>query len=348
VLDSEKTNGQGQTPENGSKLDELTIDEAVRLEGAAEKAEDKDPVEGEASFDAEGEAAQLEAEDAAATGSKCPVKKPVSMMVTIIAVVVALIVGGVAGHFLFGGTFGMISGKTTISEAELDSVVGTYTYNGVTNNITARQAIDASSSVASAKQSDGTYTMPSADYVLSYARNAILNDEVAAKGITVTEEDMATYASDALGTDDYATIATQYGMTEDGVKQVVRESAGVKKLYDMVVTVDYGTAPEAPEELAEDAEDTPNATYGAYIVNLLGDNWDSATNTWANEDNDYYEAMKDMDFTSDSATYEQATTAYYVAYSLYSTKASEASTEWSTYVNGLLAKASITIGEVIS
>jgi hypothetical protein len=275
-------------------------------------------------------------------------KKTVGLPLAIVLVVVALVAGVLVGHFAIGSTFGTLSGKTTITEAELDSSVGSYTYNGSTTQITARDAIEATSSLDAALQDDGTYEMPSADSVLSFARNAILNEEVAAKGITVSDEDMSTYATDALGTDDYASIASTYGMTEDQVKTVVRESAGVKKLYDQIVTTTTGDAPTAPESPAEGEEDTATAAYGEYIVNLLGDNWDSSTNTWANTDNDYYESMKDLSFSADSATYDDALTAYYVAYSLYSQNASAASAEWTDYVNGLLANASITIGELVS
>jgi hypothetical protein len=275
-------------------------------------------------------------------------KKSVGLPLAIVLVVVALVAGVLVGHFAIGSSFGTLSGKTTITESELDATVGAYTYNGATTQITAREAIEATSSLDAAKQDDDTYAMPSADAVLSFARNAILNKEVEDKGITVSDEDMSAYATDALGTDDYATIASQYGMTEDQVKTVVRESAGVKKLYDQIVTTTTGDAPTAPEAPADGEEDVATAAYGEYIVNLLGDNWDSSTNSWANTDNDYYDAMKDLSFSADSATYADAQTAYYVAYSLYSQTASAASTEWTNYVNGLLANASITIGELVS
>ncbi len=259
-------------------------------------------------------------------------------------------IGVLVGKFLLGGfAGGAVTGKTTLSEGELDSTVGSYVYQGQTHSITARQALGAATGVDAAKQDDGTYTMPSADNVLDYARNQVLAVAVKAEGIEVSDEDMATYAKDTLGTDDYASLASTYGMSEDEVKEVVRQSAGVKRLYDKVVgTDDSAQAPETPAEPAEGSEDAATADYGKYIVGLLGDEWDADKGTWAREDGPYYAALKDQSFSADSATYDQAMTAYYVAYQQYSQQASSQSATWSQYVNGLLANASISIGELVS
>ena len=115
----------------------------------------------------------------------------------------------------------------------------------------------------------------------------------------------------------------------------------MKKLKSQVVSTDAGTAPTAPETPAEGTEDQANSTYGAYIVGLLGDEWDSANNTWARTDGPYYEALSSETFSADSATYAQAQKAYYVAYQQYATSSSTASSEWTSYVNGLLSAATI-------
>lgn len=272
------------------------------------------------------------------------------LVYSIIIGVVCLALGLVIGRFALGGVGGSLSGKTSLDEADLDATVATYTYDGNTYNITAREVFETGSGLESAQNDDGTYAFPAASDVLSYAQNQILNQAVEAAGITVSDEDMASYAEDTLGSSDYESLASTYGMTEDAVKTVIRESAGVKKLYDQIVGTDASSAtmPDAPETAADGEEDTPNATYGEYIVNLLGDEWDKDTNTWAREDGPYYAAMSDMEFTSDSATYNQAMTAYYVAYQQYSQVASTASSTWTSYVNGLLANASINIGEIVS
>lgn len=276
--------------------------------------------------------------------------RKVGVPVLVVAAVVACVLGVLIGKFLLGGASGLVSGKSSLSEGELDSAVASYTYKGASKTVTARDVISQTTGLDAAKQDDGAYAMPSADAVVSFARTAILNDEVQAQGIQVSDEDMAAYAKDTLGTDDYSELANTYGMSEDEVKTIVRDSAGTKQLYDKVVGEQdtSATEPTAPTAPAEDAQDTPTAEYGKYIVDLLGDEWDSATNTWAREDGPYYAALKDQTFSADSATYEQAMTAYYVAYQQYSQQANSGQAKWTEFVNGLLANASITVGELVS
>lgn len=275
--------------------------------------------------------------------------RKVGVPVLVVAAVVACVLGVLIGKFLLGGASGLVSGKTSLSEGELDAAVASYTYRGGSNTITARDVLSQTTGLDAAKQDDGTYAVPSADAVLSFARTAILNNEVQAQGIQVSDEDMAAYAKDTLGTDDYAELANTYGMSEDEVKTIVRDSAGTKQLYDKVVgETDAVAEPTAPTAPAEGSEDTPTAEYGKYIVDLLGDEWDSATNTWARQDGPYYAALKDQTFSADSATYQQAMTAYYVAYQQYPQQASTGQAKWTEFVNGLLANASITVGELVS
>lgn len=280
--------------------------------------------------------------------AKAPAKPKFTVVQMVVIAVIAVVVGLLVGKFALGGTPGMVSGKTTLQESELDSAVGSYTYKGATKTITARQALDQSSGVDKAKQEDGSYRMPSADEVLSCARNSILADAVKADGIEVSDEDMAAYAKETLGTDDYASIAQNYGMTEDQVKDTVRASAGNKKLYDKVVGSSAPTMPTAPTEPSDGNKDAATADYGAYIVGLLGDEWDSEKGTWARQDGPYYAALKDESFSADSATYNQAQNAYYVAYQQYSQLASAANATWTKYVNDMLAQAKLTIGELVS
>jgi uncharacterized protein YneF (UPF0154 family) len=276
-------------------------------------------------------------------------KKVVSMPVAIIVAVACVVVGALLGYFVIGNlTSNQVSGKTTLTEDQLDTTVGTYTYNGKSYTISARDAITSSSSLDSAKNDDGTYNMPSASTILSKAQNGILSLEVEAQGIEVTDDDISSYATSTLNTDDYSSIASQYSLDEDSVKDILRQSCGVKKLYDQVVTTTVTTSPTAPTAPSDGNNDEATADYGAYIVNLLGDEWDSTNNTWARTDGPFYSSMSSMQFTSDSATYPQAETAYYVAYQQYSQSSSNASTQWTDYVNGLLSKASITIDSLVS
>lgn len=264
--------------------------------------------------------------------------------VVIGAVVIALILGVLAGKFILGGgTSANLAGKTTVSEGELDTVMATYTYNGKKGTVTVKEAIESQVSLDSVKDSDGNYTIPAADDALSVARNRILAQVAEEQGITVSDDELSSYAEQITGESDIATIASNYSLTEDQAKEIIRESAMMYKLKDQVVDVEVGDTPTAPETPADGESDTANATYGAYIIALLGDEWDSENNTWARTDGPYYEALKDEVFSADSATYSQATAAYYVAYQQYSSNSSSASSEWTSYVNNILSTATITL-----
>ena len=193
------------------------------------------------------------------------------------------------------------------------------------------------------KDGDGNYTLPNADSALAVARNKILAQVAADEGITVSDDELGTYAEQILGSSDISSIASQYGLTEDQAKQTIRQSAAMYKLKQQVCSTDAGTMPDAPTAPAEDNQDAATAEYGAYIVGLLGDEWDSSSNTWARTDGPYYEALKDETWTPDSATYAQAQIAYSVAYQQYAQTASSSSNEWTNYVNGILSAATIQI-----
>ena len=260
--------------------------------------------------------------------------------------VVALVVGVLAGHFLLGGSSISLSGKTTLTGDQLDSTIATYTYNGKTVDVTARNVIAQSKSVDSAANDDGTYNVPVADDVVSYARNAIVLQAAKDKGLTVSDDELSDYANKMFNTDDYSTIASNYGIDEDTAKQTISDSCLMSKLRDSVVTATVPEQPTKPDAPADGAEDTPTADYAAYIINLAGDEWDSANNTWARTDGDYYNALSSYEITNDSATYAAAQAAYYVAYSNYSSAYSDYSSQWTTYVNSLLSNATIQLGSL--
>lgn len=275
-----------------------------------------------------------------------------STRVLVLAVVIALVVGVCGGILAYRtlplpGSPVALSGSTTVSEGQLDTVIGTYTYNGETHDITVRDAIEENSSLDAAKNDDGTYNVPSADTVLATARYQILDLEAQSQGISVSDEDMSDYAKSTFGSDDYATIASTYSMDEDQVKEIVRQSTAMKKLHDQIVQGDAPTAPTAPTAPADGQEDTPTADYAQYIINLVGDEWDSDNNTWARTDGDYYAALSSYTISNDSATYDAAEAAYVVAQQKYSTAVTAYNNQWSNYVNGLLSNASLSLGTLV-
>ena len=274
-----------------------------------------------------------------------PAKKSNGALITFIVGVCCLVAGLLIGKFVLG-THDAANplNKVTLTAGELDTVVATYTYGGETHEVTAREVIEDSSSLEAALGDDGTYTMPTADDILAFARNAIVLGEAESRGLSVTDEDISAYALEILGTDDYATIASTYGLTEDVAKRMLGESALMKALRDEILA-DTGVseAPVAPTEPEDGDHDTMSKEYADYVIALLGDEWDAENNTWARTDGTYYATLQTFPISNEEASYEAAEQAYYIAYVAYATESSNASQAWTDFVNGLLGSASIEI-----
>ena len=265
-----------------------------------------------------------------------------------LALLLVLALGGFMLGRLQGGrtNYGALGGKVTISESELDAVVGTYTYDGKLYEITARDAIAQQSSLDGVRISEGTYAMPAAESVLSAARTAVLMREVEEHEITVSDEELLAYASETFGTDDIAALATTYGMDEATARDRLSESASIAKLRNEVMG-ELAGEPAAPAEPAADAADKPTEEYAAYIIGLAGDEWDSERGVWASDDGAYATALKEYDVRADAATYEAAQTAYNVAYQKHSASINAANIQWSDHVNTLLSKANLALSSIV-
>ena len=256
----------------------------------------------------------------------------------------ALVVGVLAGHFLLGGS-GTVSlaGRTTLSAGELDSTIATYTYGGKTTPITAREVLEeASGTNELTANEDGTYDVPSASTVLTYAQNQIILDDAAARGITASDEEIDEFVTGSLGSD-LSTLASNWGISEDDARSIVGVAVVMRKLQDQVATT---TLPEMPAEPAEGEEDTPTAEYAQYVIGLLGDEWDADANDWARTDGTYYATLSSYEISNDAATYAAATAAYNVASSAYQTAYNQVSEELGAYTDGLLSQATIQLGSL--
>lgn len=282
-------------------------------------------------------------------GKKVSLKTPVFVIIVVAAVVAGCLFGAfVYPQLPLPGSASEIKGKTTVSEDQLNAALATYNYGGKTYSITVKDCIEENSSLDSAKNDDGTYNMPSADTALSLARNQIMQKAAEDAGITVSDDDVDSYAQSTLGSSDYSSIASQYSMDEDKVKELMKDSCILKKLHDQVVTTTIPDQPTAPTQPASGQESTPTADYASYIINLAGDEWDSANNTWASTDGPYYSALNSYTISNDSATYDAAEAAYYVAYSQYSQATQQAQQEWTNYANGLLTNANLTLNSLVA
>lgn len=302
-------------------------------------AEDEDEVAVE-DKDAAGDGDVVEDASAAADSPKVPGgRHKLYIAIAVIAVIVAAILGYVIGSDTFGPK-GV--GSATLTEDQLDSVVATWTLDGATNKITARQAIESQYSLDTVKDENGTYPTPTADVILAYARNQVLLKEAEKRDVKIDDKELAAAAEDTLGTSDFSTIASQYQVTEDQAKEIVRQQVTIQKLYKTIVK-DAPTAPAAPEEPENGDSAAVSAEYAAYIIDLAGKEWDKEAGTWASPDGTYATALAGEEFTADSASYAQAQKAYAAAYQDYAKHAADSNQSWTEYVNALFAKADITL-----
>ena len=96
----------------------------------------------------------------------------------------------------------------------------------------------------------------------------------------------------------------------------------------------------------EGAEDEPTADYAQYVIDLLGDEWDSDANDWARTDGTYYATLSGYEISNDAATYAAASAAYSVASSAYQDVTTQVQEEWSAYTDSLLSRATIQLGSL--
>ena len=242
-----------------------------------------------------------------------------------------------------GGWKGALNGRTTLSEGELNTPIASYTYNGQTKEVTAREVIENTSGLDAAKQSDGTYAVPPADKIIGYVRNALVVAEAQSKGITVTDDEVNNYMQTNFKTTDVSQVASAYKLSEDVAKKLINDAVIMKKYRDSVLTTTLPDAPQAPTAPEDGNSETTSQEYAQYIIGLAGDEWDAKNNTWASQDGDYYKQLSAYSISNDSASYAAAQTAYQVAMSKYSAVASKASQEWSQKINEILGKASIAV-----
>ena len=262
-----------------------------------------------------------------------------------VGAVVLFALGIVIGRFLLGGggATGSLNGRTTLSEGELNTPIASYTYNGQTKEVTAREVIENTSGLDAAKQSDGTYAVPAADKIIGYVRNALVVAEAQSKGITVTDDEVNNYMQTNFKTTDVSQIASKFNISEDVAKKQINDAAIMKKYRDSILTTTLPDAPQKPTPPEDGNSETTSQEYAQYIIGLAGDEWDAKNNTWASQDGDYYKQLSAYSISNDSASYAAAQTAYQVAMSKYSAVASKASQEWSQKINEILGKASIAV-----
>ena len=330
---------------------ELTDEKSDEAQKDVEPEAEKDaetPVEPDAEKDAE---AEKDAPAETAAGSDAPAedvfaqKRGIPTLGWVALVVVALAVGLLVGRFLPGDAGAIaLSGKTTLAASELDSAIAAYTYKGETVKVTAREVIDEMGGTEDTANDDGTYTVPAASDVVTYAQNQIILADAEDRGLTATDEETDELAEQTFGTADYDSISSTYGYDRDYIATM----ATITKLRDAVVDVTLPEQPTAPDSPEDGQEDVATAEYASYVIDLLGDEWDAEAGTWARTDGEYYATLSSYEFTADAATYDVAQAAYQVAYGAYSDAYTELSNEWVAYTRSLLSNATIQLGSLVA
>ncbi|MBO7674373.1 MAG: hypothetical protein J6S63_05135 [Atopobiaceae bacterium] len=267
--------------------------------------------------------------------------------------VVALVLGVVVGLFAYPllplpGTQASLPGRTTVTGEELGTPLGSYAYDGEVTQVTVREAIEETSSLEAAKNEDGTYDIPSADAVLSVARNHFLLLEAESRGIVASDEEVAAYVQTTWGTTDYAALAASYHMSEEQVKEFMKRAATLRKLRDEVVTTSALSEPQPPAEPEEGMERYATQEYAEYVLGLVGDEWDANANWWARDDGPFRDQLINFSLSNEAATYAAAQAAYFVARSQYAAVEQQIAEEWSVYVNQILSEVTVELGTLVA
>ena len=220
--------------------------------------------------------------------------------------VIAILVAGIGGYFIGKGRLRRGWGRALAppcsrktSSTRLSPRIAT---TGSEHDISAREAIDEPVQPRDRPERGRvTYNTPSAETLIAYVRTEILLNEADARGIEVTDDEVAAYAENTYG---------HVGLRDARrAKRCDREAAGAagsrattprsKSSTNQVVPAVTATVPEQPEQPADwrykhgARQSTPQ-----YIIELAGDEWDAEAGTWASTDGPYYLALEGDGFHS--------------------------------------------------
>lgn len=232
-------------------------------------------------------------------------------------------------------------GKYELSDSDLSTIVARYTYDGKTHDVTANEVLVANGGAVA--NTDGSYSLPSAEEIVAYIRQQILSSELDKKGISVSDDETDAYATEAFGSSDYASLASGYNVTEDFLRSYMKTQARVQKAYQQISGTSDQTAPDMPTLQDGDDESTVRPEYAAYIIALAGDEWDSTSGTWKSSDGEYASALASYDVTADGASYQAAKAAYDVAYQDYVNAVSSGQSKWTDFTNSIYANTSFAV-----
>lgn len=231
--------------------------------------------------------------------------------------------------------------KATLDSSDLDMVVGRVTFDGKTSDITARQVIMLNGNLNYADQG-----YPSAEMVVSTARNLVLEADAEKRGITADDETLSAFMKEMLGGDDYESVAKQYQVDVESLKELLHSSYITQEIRKAVIGKDMPELAAPPTEPGDGENGKATAEYFDYVVKAAGDEWDAKKGAWVSDTGDFAVALgssKTFDPEKKTATYDDALSAYQVLSTRYSAEASSYDTLWEEYLNGLMSKAQVSV-----
>ena len=299
-------------------------------------------------------------EDGTDPKSKPVFKKPTR--IAVLACVAGLALGGVSGYYLIPHIqVGELAGKSSLTTSEFDKVIATYNFKGHNYTITAAEVADYagtdygqdadtnanSNNSETNENKDGSkdentyYDIPSTEDVIAAIRDKILTKEMDDKGIKASEKQIKKYAKDNYGSDDFDSLASQYGVDKKVVKSSITRSVRIRQLYKQITGGDTPDSPNAPTSPSDSDYSKKTEDYGSYLMSIIKDDYDSDKNEWKNKKSDYYDALKDDDFDGKTASYSTCVKAYKIAYAKYEEQYDSQSQKWEDYTNELYANTDV-------
>lgn len=294
-----------------------------------------------------------------------PKSKPIfkkSTRIAVLACVAGLALGGVSGYYLIPHIqVGELAGKSSLTTSEFDKIIATYNFKGHNYTITAAEVADyagtdygqdadtnansnnseTNENKNGSKDENTYYDIPSTEDVIAAIRDKILTKEMDDKGIKASEKQIKKYANDNYGSDDFDSLASQYGVDKKVVKSSITRSVRIRQLYKKITGGDTPDSPNAPTSPSDSDYSKKTEDYGSYLMSIIKSDYDSDKNEWKNKKGDYYDALKDDDFDGKTASYSTCVKAYKIAYAKYEEQYDRQSQKWEDYTNELYANTNV-------
>lgn len=269
-------------------------------------------------------------------------KMPQGMNLTIIGCIAGLVIGFIFGKFIFCGPNQNVTNlnKTTVTESELNQIIGSYTYDGKNYTISIKDAID---HLGNTTNSEGTYNMPSTDSIVALARQNILKNEAEKSNITVSDDEINTYIKDTFNVESVDEL-TQFGYKAEQIKDMVTTNIIQEKLQKQVMGEEVYKQPDYPDPAKEGEENNKTEAYAEYIKKLVGDKYKD--NDWTEAGTEYKDAIAASDggeFDGKTANYKAAMAVFQTAYREYDELQGAQTQKWLDYTNDIFKGCTITV-----